>query len=141
MNDLNPDCFGEILFDDHGRVLIRRPTGGHGGFVWTFAKGMPESGESQETAALREVLEETGYRCEIVCRIPGAFESATCWTAYFLMRPIGEPGGFDLETAEVRWVTVSEARLMLAESSTVKGRARDLAVLEAAVGARENAGS
>src|SRR5437762_3473398 len=106
---MDPDCFGGVLFDDQGRVLVRKPVRGYGGFAWTFAKGTPEPGETPEKTALREVLEETGYRCEIVCRIPDAFESATCWTAYFLMRPIGEPSGFDFETAEVRWVTVPAA--------------------------------
>jgi 8-oxo-dGTP diphosphatase len=136
---MNPDCFGGIIFDGHDRVLIRKPTEGWGGFAWTFAKGTPEAGETPERTALREVLEETGYLCEIVCRIPDAFESATSLTAYFIMRPLGQPTAFDSETEEVRWVTVSEARSMLAESSTVRGRARDLAALEAAVVVRQNA--
>jgi 8-oxo-dGTP pyrophosphatase MutT (NUDIX family) len=30
---------------------------------WTFPKGKVEPGEDEETAALREVFEETGFRC------------------------------------------------------------------------------
>ena len=34
--------------------------------LWTFPKGHIEKGEKAPQAALREVEEETGYRCEIV---------------------------------------------------------------------------
>ena len=33
--------------------------------IWTFPKGKLKKGESSSQAALREVLEETGYRCRI----------------------------------------------------------------------------
>ena len=33
---------------------------------WSFPKGKLDEGESFEDAALREVLEETGYRCRLV---------------------------------------------------------------------------
>ncbi len=33
---------------------------------WTFPKGKLDAGETFEQAALREVLEETGMRCEVV---------------------------------------------------------------------------
>ena len=28
---------GGVVFDDRGRVLVRRPRGGFGGYAWTFA--------------------------------------------------------------------------------------------------------
>jgi 8-oxo-dGTP diphosphatase len=133
---MKPNCYGGIIFDDQGRILLRKPTGGWGGYAWTFAKGSSDPGETPQTTALREVLEETGYRCEIISPIPGSFESDTCWTSYFLMRPITQVNPFDHETEQVRWVTVDEARLMLAESSSVKGKARDLAALAAAIAMR-----
>jgi 8-oxo-dGTP pyrophosphatase MutT (NUDIX family) len=134
-----PDCYGGIIFDDQGRVLVRKPAGEWGGFAWTFAKGTAGLNETPEATALREVLEETGFRCTIVGRIPGAFTSATSLTSYFLMRPVGQAQSFDHETEEVRWVTVAEAHALLSQSSTIKGRARDLAVLEAAVTALQKA--
>src|SRR5688572_27282910 len=100
---MKPDCFGGILFDQHDHVLVRKPANGWGGFAWTFAKGAPEANESPEETALREVREETGYDCEIIAPIPGAFESATCSTSYFLMRAVGTADAFDAETEAVRW--------------------------------------
>ena len=32
---------------------------------WTFPKGKAEPGESDEECALREVEEETGFRCRL----------------------------------------------------------------------------
>jgi hypothetical protein len=63
--------FGGVLIDEQGRVLLREPTNHFGGYVWTFPKGGSERGETPEATALREVLEETGYEAEIVCRLPG----------------------------------------------------------------------
>lgn len=38
---------------------------------WTFPKGKVQSGESDEQAALREVEEETGLRCELGPELAG----------------------------------------------------------------------
>jgi 8-oxo-dGTP diphosphatase len=47
---------------DHVNVLlVHRPRYDD----WTFPKGKRDSGESDEDAALREVWEETGYRCRL----------------------------------------------------------------------------
>ena len=53
-------AYGGVLINDAGHVLLREPANHYGGYVWTFAKGNPDPGESAEEAALREVLEETG---------------------------------------------------------------------------------
>jgi 8-oxo-dGTP diphosphatase len=42
-------------------LLVHRPRHGD----WTFPKGKVEEGETDEQAALREVEEETGLRCEL----------------------------------------------------------------------------
>lgn len=39
---------------------------------WSLPKGKLKRGETAETAALREVLEETGYRCVLGVRLPSA---------------------------------------------------------------------
>jgi 8-oxo-dGTP diphosphatase len=36
---------------------------------WTFPKGKSERGETDEQTALREVEEETGYRCRLVAEL------------------------------------------------------------------------
>ena len=37
---------------------------------WSFPKGKLEDGEDHRTAALREVEEETGFRCKLVEELP-----------------------------------------------------------------------
>ena len=47
-------------------VLVHRPKYGD----WTFPKGKLEAGETDEHAALREVLEETGLECVLGRELP-----------------------------------------------------------------------
>lgn len=126
------DAYGGVLVDAEGRVLLREPKGHYGGYVWTFAKGCPDKGESPEQAALREVLEETGYRARIIGALPGTFAGDTSTTAFFLMEPVGSQRRFAEETANTCWVTFAEASALVALSKTLKGRKRDQSVLEAA---------
>ncbi len=69
----------------------------------TIRKGRPNSGESPEAAALREVQEETGYRAVIVGRLPGTFPGGTSVTGFYLMRPVGAPVPHDDETSALTW--------------------------------------
>jgi 8-oxo-dGTP pyrophosphatase MutT (NUDIX family) len=95
-------AYGGIVFNDEGKVLMRSPTGFWGGYVWTFAKGgVDVNDKSPEETAIREVKEETGYECCIVTPIPGAYESDTCVTKYFLMKLTGVITDHDRETQEV----------------------------------------
>lgn len=127
-------AYGGVLFDRAGRVLLRKPAGEFDGYAWTFAKGRIIEGASPEETALREVHEETGYKARIMARIPGAFEGGNTLNEYFLMSPIGEPRPFDPgETAEIRWVPLSEAPALIRMTRNVAGQKRDLAVLAAAL--------
>src|SRR5207302_1021090 len=47
-----------VIFDDHGRILMREPTNHFDGYVWSFPKGTWEKGELTAESALREVTEE-----------------------------------------------------------------------------------
>lgn len=125
--------YGGVLIDRRRRVLLREPRGHFGGYAWTFAKGRPDAGETPEQTALREVLEETGYRATIVAAIPKVFPGTTVTTAYFVMAPVGEPAPFDPETASIRWTTPDEARSLIALTKPAQGRARDLEVLRFAL--------
>ena len=51
----------QALEDDATVLLVHRPRYDD----WTFPKGKNETGERDEDAALREVEEETGLRCEL----------------------------------------------------------------------------
>ncbi|MBV9471244.1 MAG: NUDIX hydrolase [Abitibacteriaceae bacterium] len=128
-------AYGGIVFDAAKRVLLRKPANGWGGYAWTFAKGAPDLAldATPEQTALREVREETGVTCEVVSAIPGRYESDTCFTQYFLMRPVNQVPNFDFETAEVRWVTIEEAIALITLTTTPKGRKRDLDALAAAI--------
>ncbi|MBW3622277.1 MAG: NUDIX domain-containing protein [Armatimonadetes bacterium] len=126
-------AYGGIVFDDAGRVLLRRPRGGWGGYAWTFPKGAPDGGESPEETALREVREETGCTCKIRAEIPGVFESETCYTRYYLMRPLCISREWDAETEAVCWVTPDEALSLIAQTITPIGRQRDRDALVAAL--------
>jgi 8-oxo-dGTP pyrophosphatase MutT (NUDIX family) len=128
-------AYGGVLVDGEGRVLLRKPTGGYDGYAWTFPKGRPDAGESPEACALRETREETGYCARILAPIPGAFAGGTTDNRYFLMAVAGEQGPLDAETAATRWATPAEARHLIGETTNTVGRARDLAVLDAAIAA------
>lgn len=134
MNWKDKFAFGGIVFNDQGQVLMRSPAGLLGGYVWTFAKGGADQNDNTpEETALREVEEETGYECEIIAEVPGEFESDTCVTKYFLMKPTGKITEFDHETQEVRWVSTDEAFKMIQHTKLPKGRHRDTGALISAI--------
>jgi bis(5'-nucleosidyl)-tetraphosphatase len=77
-------------------------------------KGRVHPNESLEEAALREVLEETGYNAEIR-RYAGRASwqtpaRITEYVHYFLMTPlVAVPQEHDDEFDEVKWLSVSDA--------------------------------
>jgi 8-oxo-dGTP pyrophosphatase MutT (NUDIX family) len=90
---------------------------------WVLPKGLIDPGEDSETAALREVREETG----VIARLIGALGEPEkyIYTAngvrvfkkvhYFLLEYVsGSEADHDHEMEEVRWVSVDEAMAMLA---------------------------
>jgi 8-oxo-dGTP pyrophosphatase MutT (NUDIX family) len=127
------DSYGGVLVNVEGKVLLREPAGHFGGYVWTFAKGKPNKDEAPDQTALREVREETGYRARIIESIPQVFGGTTSTASFYLMEPVGGQGKYGKETGATRWVTVDEARRLIAETSTTVGRERDLSVLRGAV--------
>lgn len=103
---------GGLVVDERGRVLLIRARDLRDRPVWTLPKGAPAPGESSVEAALREVREETGYRCEIVRELP----PVTYWfqrggrrvkktVRWYLMRPLAKEGEHDHEVDEVDWTS------------------------------------
>lgn len=84
---------------------------------WSLPKGKLEPGETHEAAALREVLEETGFRCTL-----GAELDEVRYTdrkdqpkrvRYWAMEVVD--GGFEPndEVDQIRWITRDEAAELL----------------------------
>ncbi len=119
---------GGLILED-GRVLLIRMRNLEGREVWTFPKGHLDPGETPEQAALREVLEETGWKCEILSDLATArysfardgvpVEKDVRW--YLLKRVGGD--GVPLTPEEVlaaRWLPLEEARRELSYPSDLK---------------------
>jgi 8-oxo-dGTP pyrophosphatase MutT (NUDIX family) len=128
-------AFGGVVVDPTGRVLLREVAGHYDGYVWTFAKGSPESGETPRHTALREVHEETGVRACILRPLAPSFVGGTTITYHFLM--VADPERVNLafsssETAGLQWVSFEEAHAFIALSTNRIGRDRDLEILRAA---------
>jgi len=111
---------GGLVVDERGRVLLIRARDLRDRPVWTLPKGALNPGETSADAALREVREETGYRCEVVRDL----EPVTYWfqrngqrirktVRWFLMRPVEKVGDHDHEVDEVAWAEPDEARTRL----------------------------
>jgi 8-oxo-dGTP diphosphatase len=125
--------YGGVIFDTQGRVLLRRPKGDYGGYVWTFPKGGLDKDEHPLTAALREVEQETGHMGQVIGLVPGAHGGQASKTHMFLMRTVGyDPTKMDDETAELRWATKEEAEALIGETKTITGKKRDLRILHSA---------
>jgi 8-oxo-dGTP diphosphatase len=98
---------GGIVVRD-GRVLVvHRPRYDD----WSLPKGKLRLGESWEAAALREVEEETGLRCELG-ELVGATRYGLKEVRYFRMTCDAEPRAQN-EVDEVRWVPLAEAAALL----------------------------
>lgn len=84
---------------------------------WTFPKGKLDAGESHESAALREVREETGYKCTTTTRLPSAkyilSSGLSKRVKYWIMLPTGGKFVPNSEVDEVRWLTPRSARKKL----------------------------
>jgi len=126
-------AYGGVVINANGQVLLREPAGHYKGDFWTLPKGKPESGESPEQTAMGEVLEETGYRAEIIGKIPGSFDGSRTSNDYFLMVPLEDTDHFDGETQAIRWASAKEARRLIQLNLKPKRRRRDLRVLKSAL--------
>ena len=98
---------GGIVVDGDRVLLVHRPKYDD----WSLPKGKCKRKESDEDCALREVEEETGYRCEIVRSLGesryhvGVAPKVVRW---FLMRPVGGDLAPTREVDHATWVSREE---------------------------------
>jgi 8-oxo-dGTP pyrophosphatase MutT (NUDIX family) len=99
---------------DEGRVLlVHRPRYDD----WTFPKGKAQEGESDESCALREVLEETGFDCRLGDELLSTFyrdsRGREKRVRYWVMEIARGEFHPSAEVDEIRWCTIAEAARLL----------------------------
>lgn len=84
---------------------------------WTFPKGKLEPGETHEQAAVREVEEETGLRCELGRELTSTSyndgKGRPKTVRYWAMRPLEGDFRPHEEVDEIRWVSHELAKELL----------------------------
>ena len=118
-------CGGVVWSPSEKKILLIRVENLSGTQAWTFPKGHPEAGETDEQSALREVREETGWVCTISKKITDVFYRYTHdgvqfnkTVRWFLMTPLENLGSFDgEEVLEIRWVSFDEAAALVSYGS------------------------
>ena len=130
--------YGAVVFNESGEVLLREPANHFGGYVWTFSKGRPDKGEHPVDTALRETLEETGHKPEIIGHIPKTFRGGSVGSAnhFYLAYDTGgqvDPTAVERnkETQALKWASEAQASDLIFLTTDI-GRERDLRTLHAA---------
>lgn len=114
---LNGDKVLTLFVPDHNEII--------------FPKGTIEEGESPEETAVREVLEETGYKVEIVSKVDDTTyefgedgQHFRKTVSFFLMRLIDDenlaPNFQEGEEFENLWLTTKEAKVKLTHDQNKK---------------------
>ena len=119
-------CGGVML--DGNKVLLVQVKSMKGRKIWTFPKGHIEAGETPRQAALREVLEETGYRAGILrplLKVRYAFTLKGKYVKkvvqWYLMKKLGRIGKHDpSEILAINWVSIAKAKEMVEYPSYIR---------------------
>jgi 8-oxo-dGTP diphosphatase len=113
MSDEIQAAGGVVVDDRDGTVLVvHRPRYDD----WSLPKGHLDPGETFEQAALREVLEETGVRCQLHEELePARYEvkGRPKIVRWWRMSVVEETDDHDDETDEVMWVSSADALTLL----------------------------
>jgi diadenosine hexaphosphate hydrolase (ATP-forming) len=118
---------GGVVSGARGLLLIKVENL-QGSILWTFPKGHLEPGETPEQAALREVVEETGWRCRVTAPLLDVrytfrhngqrIDKVVHW---FRMEALEKVGVSDPEEViDCRWFTAPDARELLVYKSDIE---------------------
>jgi 8-oxo-dGTP pyrophosphatase MutT (NUDIX family) len=121
-------CGGVVWDPAQKQVLLVNVENFSKARVWTFPKGHPEAGETDEAAALREVREETGWNCAIIKKLSDIsyfyvrtgvrFHKTVRW---FFMKPIEKVGTFaEKEILDAQWFSFDDASARISYDSDKK---------------------
>lgn len=106
-------CAGAIVHDRTGRLLLVQRANPPGRGLWSLPGGRVEPGESDETAAVREVAEETGLAVRPLrlagrATIPGPSDTVYEIADYLCELVDGGTLSPSSDAADARWVTALE---------------------------------
>jgi 8-oxo-dGTP pyrophosphatase MutT (NUDIX family) len=121
-------CGGVVIDPKNGRALVVQVENLAGAHVWTFPKGHPEGRESDAEAALREVEEETGWKCRVARELNDVsyffvregirYHKTVRW---FLMEPVKETGKpMEGEILACQWAAPESLRSLLTYPTDMK---------------------
>jgi len=117
-SDIREVSAGRVVLNSYGHVLMVQVKNLKKQIRWTFPKGHLERKETTRCAAVREVQEETGWRCRIsnfilrvryqFCHRGRMIHKTVHWFKMTPIRKVGRPD--PIEIRKVRWVTFELAR-------------------------------
>ena len=107
------EAAGGVVVRDGAVLVVHRPEYDD----WTLPKGKLDPGEGFEAAALREVEEETGFRCSLGVELPSTNYSDNKGrpkiVRYWEMQVLGGEFSPNSEVDEIRWLPPAEAAALL----------------------------
>ena len=120
------------IVEKKGKILLVKVTNLQGEIVWTFPKGHLEKDETPLKAALREVEEETGWKCRstgplalVRYRFNRNGRPVAKKVRWYRMEPVEKTGRPDeMEIMKTKWVPLRSTVKSLSYPSDLKLIAR-----------------
>lgn len=116
------------IVERNGKILLVKVTNLQGKVVWTFPKGHLEKNETPLRAALREVEEETGWKCRSIgplalirYRFNRNGRPVAKKVRWYRMEPISKTGVPDAsEIISTKWVSTRTISKVLSYPSDLR---------------------